>query len=367
MSNRILLTCYEIPGWGGAATVCYLLFEKMQKAGMDVSYVNLIYERDAILLRSLFGVRFGNPRNLANVHNCVVPDPLFAAHSNLAQIISDVAPDVIFCFGFIPANLAKLAAPHQPVVFMTAGCTQTRKLIEAGAVRDFMDFQDAVSRGVEFPIQSTWERKAVTGCDMILVHSPIVRFAFEHFFPRLKGKIYSRTLSIADLIYEEAEPYRHLARPFDQRDIDVLFIASMWSRPEKNYDMVRTIASHCSALRIHIVGEAHRKDTGAEYHNVVADREAMYGLLSRAKTVVCPSLLDAAPGIMFEASAMGCNVIASPNCGNWQLCNEALAARRCSSDEFINRIHLSVSHQYQDNQSQFRGDCADIIDVLSVF
>ena len=36
-----------------------------------------------------------------------------------------------------------------------------------------------------------------------------------------------------------------------------------------------------------------------------------------------PSGLDAAPGLLFEAAAMGCNVVASRNCGNFEVCPEA--------------------------------------------
>jgi hypothetical protein len=64
---------------------------------------------------------------------------------------------------------------------------------------------------------------------------------------------------------------------------------------------------------------------------------------------------------------MGCNVIASPNCGNWQLCNEQLLADRCSPEAFLSKIKLSLAEPYKDNQEHFRGGYEDLVDTLSVF
>jgi hypothetical protein len=130
---------------------------------------------------------------------------------------------------------------------------------------------------------------------------------------------------------------------------------------------VKKLASCCKGLKVHIVGDVGQPHPPAQHHGVIARRENLYELLGRSKTLVCPSLVDAAPGILFEASAMGCNVIASPNCGNWQLCNEQLLADRCSLDAFLSRITLSSAGPYKDNQERFRGGYEDLVDTLSVF
>ena len=147
----------------------------------------------------------------------------------------------------------------------------------------------------------------------------------------------------------------------------MIFIASRWARPEKNYRLVRKLVSRCDGLNIHIVGEVDRPCPSARHHGVVARREDLYELLGRSKTLACPSLLDPAPGVLFEASAMGCNVVASTNCGNWQLCNEQLLAERCTGEAFISSIQRSLAGAYQDNQDQFRGGYRDLVDTLSVF
>ena len=368
MSKRILLSCYEVPSWGGASTVLYLLFERMQREGMDVAYLNLVNREDEAFFRRLFGESFGNPRSLDNVHTCVVDEPLWRAHGSLTDLISDLRPDLLFGFGFIAARLLELAAPRLPVVFMTSGSRQVKHLVESGAVKDFLGFKRSVERGIRFPIApDNPERQAVEGCELIIIHSPLVKFAFEHFFPLHTGKIYSNIVSVADFIYPEAEQFNGLKKPTARRDIDVIFVASQWNRPEKNYTLARKIASHCDGLSVHIVGATDCPCPSARHHGVIARREDLYELLGRSKTLVCPSLLDPAPGVLFEASAMDCNVVASPNCGNWQLCNEELLADRCSSQAFLSAIKRSVSGTYKDNQEQFRGGYRDLVDTLSLF
>ena len=365
--KKILLGCYDAPGWGGAATVLYLLFEKMQRDGLDVAYVNLVNAKDEVFLRYMFGESFGNPRSLENVHTCSLEDPLWRRQPALADLTDTVAPDLLLGFGFIAARLLKLAAQRSPVVFMTAGSRQLQQLIEAGAIKDFMGFKRNVERGVVFPTQEWQECQAMGACDLFIVHSPLVRFALEYFFPGYAGKIYSNTVSVADIIYPEANEFASLKLPFTQRDIDVIFVASSWDRPEKNYSLARKIVSRCRGMNIHIVGESSRPCPGAQHHGLITQREILYGLLGRTKTMVCPSRIDAAPGVLFEASAMDCNLVTSPNAGNWQLCNDQLVAEHCSVESFEAKINRSLSGQHKDNRERFRGGYADLIDTLSIF
>jgi glycosyltransferase involved in cell wall biosynthesis len=339
----------------------------MQRDGLDVTYANLVSEQDQVFLRHVFGENFGNPRGLENVHTCILEEPLWRPHKSFGDLIASAAPDIVLGFGFIAARLAKLAAPSKPLVFMTSGCSQTKRLLEAGAIGDFIGFRRNVERGVVYPVRDEQERRAVAACELIVIHSPLVSFAFEHFFPAHVGKIYANLISVADFVYPEAEPFAALRRPFEDRDIDVVFVASSWKRPEKNYRLVKKIVSRCDGLNVHIVGDVHLACAQAFYHGVVARRQDLYALLGRSKVIVSTSLIDPAPGILFEASAMGCNVVATPNCGNWQLCHPRLLADRCSADTFFDRIKLGLMQYYPDNAQQFRGGYEDLVDTLRIF
>lgn len=368
MGKRILLACKDVPGWGGASTVLYLLFERMQRDGFDVAYVNLVGASEEAFVRRKFGERFGNPRGLDNVHTCILDEPFWRKSASLGDLIAAYSPDLLLGFGYIAAWLMRQAAPRLPVVFMTAGSRELQRLIEAGAVSDFMGFRRSIARGVTFPVApENRERQAAEGADLIVAHSPIVRFVFEQLLPPAAVKIYANTISVADLVYAEAEEFSDLRLPLAQRDVDVIFVASSWTRPIKNYALVRQIASRCDGWRVHIVGEIDRECPSVRHHGIVARRADLYGLLGRAKTLVCPSLLDAAPAVLFEASAMGCNVVASPNCGNWQLCHPRLVVERGTRAEFLSKIELSLGSPYTDNRERFRGGYADLVDTLSVF
>jgi len=75
---------------------------------------------------------------------------------------------------------------------------------------------------------------------------------------------------------------------------------------------------------------------------------------------------DAAPGILFEASVMGCNVVASKNCGNWELCNDRLLVRDYTADAFAKAILRSQTAKIPDHMDLFldRSSYIALKDVL---
>jgi glycosyltransferase involved in cell wall biosynthesis len=368
MKKRILLGCYEVPGWGGSSTVFYHLFEKMQRDGFDVTYINLITEEDARLLRRVFPGGFGNPRGLENTNTLILQLPLCRMHQDLANLIESLEPDLLFGFGSIATRLFEFVASGVPVIFMTAGSRSLGHLIEIAAIKDFMGFQKSVHRGMAVPMPiDALEREIVAQCDLIIANSPLIRFAYDHFFPSASGKIYSNIISVADFTFAEADRFSHLKRPFAERDIDVILVASDWARPEKNYSLAKNIIGRCRGLNVHVVGKTDGRCLRARQHGVMVRREDLYGLLGRSKSLVCPSLLDAAPGVLFEAGAMGCNVIASPNCGNWELCNEALVAESCCVGAFLRKIEMSSRGPYEDHRDRFIGGYADLVETLSAY
>lgn len=368
MSLRVLLGCYEVPGYGGAATASYRLFEKMQQDGLDIAYLNIISEDDADYLLYRFGKSFGNPRHLANVSNCVLEEILFSPHPALADLIKQLAPDVLVADSFIAALLMKQAAPERRLIFMMAGLSQVTEYLarrRRTTPFTFGEFLRCARGGLK--VFHPREREAMEVSDLIIPHSDMIRDLTAELFPMQHGKIYSKVIWRAEWIVEDALPYTVLARPFIERDIDLIFVASSWLRPEKNLPLLRQIVARCRNLRIHIVGEIGGPLPGAQCQGLVTDREQMFGLLGRSKTIVSPSQFDAAPGILWEASVMGCNVIASPNCGNWMLCHKALVAHPASPDVFVNKIGMSLEKKFTDNLQFFLdANCyADLVETIT--
>jgi hypothetical protein len=81
---------------------------------------------------------------------------------------------------------------------------------------------------------------------------------------------------------------------------------------------------------------------------------------------VSTSILDAAPGILFEGAVMGCNLVASPNCGNWKICHPELLVTDYRAEVFCNRIERSVAKKYPDNLDGFlsQGGLAELLRTL---
>ena len=96
--------------------------------------------------------------------------------------------------------------------------------------------------------------------------------------------------------------------------------------------------------------------------NVVAAAAAA----GRPRLVLVSSMAAGGPSLLFEAAAMGCNVVASPNCGYAALCNDALLAPRGSVREFLERIRPALSRPYVENRDPFPGGTADLVETLAV-
>lgn len=369
MGIKILLGCYEIPGWGGASTSSYNLFRRMQRDGLDVHYLNIVDEQDADFFFYAYGDDYGNPKRLDNVHNCVLDERLFAAHPHLASLVSQLSPDLLLGSGFIAALLMKQAAPERRLVFLTAGCNQVKQYLisrKRWGTFTLSEFRQHVKPGYTF--FHVREKEAVEICDFIITHSYMIKDLIQWLFPHCSGKVYSNVVWKAECIVQGALDFAELSRPFVERDIDVIFVASSWLRPEKNYALVRKIVSRNRGLNMHIVGEVDSRLRGAKEHGLVTKRRQLFTLLGRAKTLVCPSLYDPAPGILWEASAMGCNVIASKNCGNWMLCNDRLLVHPFELSSFVDRISLSLAGKLEDNMGYFwqTNSYQDLIDTISV-
>lgn len=369
MAKSVLLGCYEVPGYGGANTASYKLFEMMRKDGLDVFYLNLIEEQDADYFRYVFDENFGNPKCLDNVYNCILNGPLFYPHPELVDLINDLSLDTLVGIGHIAALLMKRAAPEKRLIFLTTGCEQVQNYIVRKKTKDIIALSEFIQpKGTPLLFRAR-EKEAVEISDLIITHSDITKFLYQYFFPFQLGKIYSDVIWFAEWIYKDALNYSGLKKAFSKRDIDILFVASIWSRLEKNYKLVKKIVSRLRGLNIHIVGEIEKKLANAKHHGLITRREDLFTLLGNAKTIVCPSLFDAAPGILFEASAMGCNIIASKNCGNWKICNEKLLVDPFDFSNFLEKIHLSLTKKFDDNIDYFlkTNPYKNLIDTIWVF
>ena len=345
--TRIAFGCFEVPGWGGLTTATYRLFESMLADGLDVHYVNLILEGELPRFQRILGPNCENPRGLPNVHTCCLRAALHDPQPEITVLVDALAPDRTVGVGDIACYLMKRASPERELAFLTAGCMQVNRVVPVIE-------QLAAMNGSARPATPDWkELQAVGMSDLVLTHSPLVQELYRRFYPDQASKIHPAVFWFAEWIAKDAAEHSDFACPFEERDIDALFIASSWTRGEKNSGLVTDIATRLAAFSVHVVGEFAEPIPSATQHGFVGTRAELFRLMGRARTVVCPSSFDAAPGILFEASVMGCNVVTSKNCGNWELCNEQLLASEYTADGFARAIRCARTKKFADNLDRF--------------
>jgi len=362
VSKRILIGCNEIPGYGGASTSSYKLFELLQRDGLEVSYLNIINPKDEEFYLFGFGENYDNPRNLSNVSVGALNPESLSHTEELTRLIQAQRPDVMVAMSSLTARIMKQAAPNIPIIFFSSGCGQ--------AQGDFLSLKNHLLDSNYQPVlPHDDEKEAVKLSNLVITHSDSIQFLFQRFYPNFFGKMYGEVIWKAEWIYQGAREYSFLAQPFSTRDIDVLFVASSWDRPEKNFPFVQELLPHLQDFQVHLVGECPVQLSHVTQHSLISKREEMFRLLGRAKTLVCPSSFDAAPGILFEASALGCNIITSQNCGNWKICHPSLLADPFNVETVLDQIRLSLENKLPDNMDYFfRTKSYDnLVHILEVF
>jgi len=370
MTRRTLIAVFEVPGLGGASSSAYALFRKMRTDGLDVHLVNLVDTFDLPYIQYTFGSAYGNPRGLANVHTCVLDDTTLRRHDGLAGLVEAIAPDVILGYGDLATALVKLAAPEVGVVFYAAGSQRAGTLLARGRVADGCALLDRCVTAVHAPaVMPGRESQAVQSADLIVACSGMIQRLLEYFYPYPQScTVFPEVIPQAEWIAEAAAGDGGPGKPFAERELDLLFVASSWARVEKNLPMVERIAARLPGARIGIVGEAAPGIPGATRYGFVADSQAVLGLMASAKAVVCPSRFDASPGILFQGSAMGCNIVASKNCGNWAICHDELLVEPATEEGFAVAAARAIDAKRCDKMRALleRRGYARLLEVLDV-
>jgi glycosyltransferase involved in cell wall biosynthesis len=342
----------------------------MLNDGWDVHYVQLIDCDDAPYYRAILGEAPGNPGGLPNVRHCWLHRLFFEdSHPELTELVEAVDPDVVIGFGYLAVGLLKTAAPSRRVVFVTGNCAQAQDHVTSKRARDAVSLGQALASGMRPRVINHLERRAVEECDLLITHSPQTLQMMRGFFPAALGRIYPSVISFAEWVVDGALPWRHVARPFQERDIDVLFVASDWGRIEKNYAMVEAIGRRLGDARVHVVGDVPARRPSVTYHGFIASRETIFDLFGRARSVACPSRIDAAPGVLFEAAAIGCNVVTSKNCGNWEISHPHLVAEPYGPDTFVACIRRAMVQKYEDRLESLlrRRSYDDLLALVTAF
>src|SRR6185369_13889616 len=178
--RRVLFACSAAPAWGNANPWAYSLHELLGESALDAALVQVVSEADVAFFDYVFGRECDNPQRLAGVHRCVVDEPVVQRQEALAALIDTFAPELLVGWGSTATRLLSLAAPKLPLIFMATRCDALERLIDAGAVRDFLGFRAGVVRGIAYPVDaSDAELDAVARCDLVVLPSALAHFTYE--------------------------------------------------------------------------------------------------------------------------------------------------------------------------------------------
>ena len=365
---RLTICSFEVPGYGGASTTAYALFQELQKAGANVAFINLVRETDAGLLQDIFGEEYGNPEKLDNVFTCHLAGRLFRTkHANLLSILQRLAPDIVLCCDYIASAIFLGQDYKIALVNYSSGCFQAQTYVRKGEVSDaldllrFLEYEPHAPKLLpnKFEPYRNAEYDALLKSDLTVTHSPLIQKLLRAFYPRAIGKIYPEVLWKSEIILQSTRIHLSRLSPpvpqFSVREVDLLFVASNWQRIEKNYPLVTRLVEQLGEEHdIHIVGNFPYPLPNATHHGFITSHQELLQLMVNTKTLVCPSLIDAAPGVLWEASVCGCNIVASRNCGNWMICNPDLLVDPFTEARFIETIRHSLNVKIPDKIGLFQ-------------
>ena len=363
---KIVMGCFEVPGFGGAATLNHELFAQLQERGEDISWINLIpADRTEVFVRK-FGSALGNPESRPRVHNIFLRHPPFGPQPDLAELICREKPDVLVGCHFIAAKLFHQEGEGCPLVFITAGFRWIQEVVPhrfrcATEALEHLRLHGPTGLPPVPPAQD----QAFRGANVCLVQAPVIKELYTHFYPQVETKIAPQIKWEGGPKLKRARHFENYVQEWGKRDIDLLFVASDWSRKIKNYGLALEILARFPDRHCAVVGDL-PDELGpvakwTQHLGFVNSRDEIHKILGRSKVVVSPSSWDTAPGILYEATGMGCNIVCSQNCGNWEMCPESFLARDYTAEGFQAGIARALEGHVPICTQDFETDCVSLI------
>lgn len=329
---RIAVGSLGVPELGGESAVASALHEQLLDDGADSSLLNLLEPADVAYCQHELG-RYGNPHRLPAVETIGLRAPSPGPRPEVAAALEKLAPDLLIGIGAGAAALLGKAAPARRLIFVATACHHLH-----------LDRRRRRKRRSERPNlvpPLEVEEAAVSAADLVLAHSTSARRALAAHFPSYEGKLADEVLWLADWVERDVERYEARKRVFAERELDVLFVARSWKEPRANRELMLALAERNRGLRLHVVGDGGDAAPGGFWPE--ARREQLLELMGTAKVVVLTHGLASAPFALYEATAMGCNVVASRGCGNRRFANPQLIAPSNDPDAFSDAIRLALA------------------------
>lgn len=335
---RIILVRDSFPYLGGSSTYLYLLFETLRRRLPNAECWNLISRRTWEIGNRHYGPHWPNPKGLPQVRTFVVEG--HRGRTRVRRALRERPVAAVLSKSRKTTALLKELDPSLLVWHLTSTCDVVKNGIATGR---FASMEAAIrliqSDGLP-KLRSPEEFHAVRAADRILCHTQSMKMWYFTFYPQFRDKMEDEIFWDYPLL-ERA--FRHIAAktPWKKRPIDLLFVASDWKRPEKNFPLMRKLCQAFSEKKIMVVGFLPKPLPDGVLTFEAMTQEEVVEAMGQAKVVVCPSRYDEAPNVLFEAAIAGANIVCSRNCGNYLLTPRELVAQLDQPD-FSRKIRRAL-------------------------
>jgi len=304
---KILVACTQYPYYGGAATNAYALIKTLRERGHDVC--GLFFENS-------------NANCDPDAIGCIIRSQAGKEGRNLLckkiKVILGGMPDAILAKNYAAPVYCRKLFPKTKIVYLVSGSPLMTHLseLDISAVKYLKLNTSQVEKKIKKKIYNSSELSAIKCSNFVLTNSRVSRDVFvKTYSTYLKNKKVLSPLDTSILINNNSKRKKN----FNERDVDIAFICSRFSRSVKNAKFAKKIfrdksLAGKSKLIIGAESNSFANIPGIMIKDKMKHANIMKYLL-RVKLVICPSYFDASPNVIKEATFSGCNILVSRNCG----------------------------------------------------
>jgi len=346
---RILLVRDSFPYLGGSSTYLYLLFETLKKRFPALECWNIITSHTWKVGSRHYGPHWPNPKGFDDVRTFVLDGR--RGVTKIRHALREKPVAAILSKSRKTSALLKQLEPAATLWHLTSTCSIIKSGIATGR---FASMESAIRRLHTDGIPkrgSLEEQAAVKAADRILCHTNSMKLWYYTFYPEYRDKIEDEVFWDYPLLQKH---FHHVATktPWKKRPIDLLFVASDWRRPEKNFPLMKKLCQSFHDKKIMVVGFLPKPLPNEVITFDAMSQEKVVEAMGQAKVVICPSRYDEGPNVLFEAALAGSNIVCSRNCGNFQLTPKELLAK-LELPDFVRKIKRALQEQRPHNTAYF--------------
>jgi hypothetical protein len=327
LSNGILFSCNDYPGFGGAATNCYQLIKEFQKNNIkccglffnNLDLFNNSYKEESILYSNI----------LSNFSENIA--------KHLRNKIIDILngePVFVICKTYLSLLICRLLFPKSYFIYLISGITHFHLLPQ---LRN-KSFQDFLKKEIHLDTIGL-EKDALKHTNLIIFNSDITQQAFFKIYPKI-----NIPYQISDTSLIKGKKYTSL------KTYDIVICCSDLKRIDKNNQFVLEILQN-NFTNYHkiIIGKNYQEYQdipNSTFTNLISHVECKR-YISLSKILIYPSLFDSNPNTVREALSYQCLPLISNNVGYYQYYPKYLVCKDYNPQTWINKIRYLLSNYQQ--------------------